>query len=91
MTVPLNVFGLIQSLEAVLSSNYMYEKRLTNDEDGKTLFVGFNITPNAPTSGTGWFVLKFGYDENGFLNRVQLPDNGIGFLYIYDDIESYFS
>ena len=84
-------FTPILSLEAVLSANYMYEKRMTNDSVGNILYVGFNQTPNALTSSNTWYILKMGYDGNGFLNRVQLPDAGIGFNYIFDDVASYFS
>lgn len=95
MSVPLNNFGQILSLEAVISNSYMYEKRLILDEtDGKTLYVAFNQTPNASTASNTWFILKFLYEVIGgdnFLNRIQLPDNGIGFIYNVDDIETYFS
>jgi predicted carbohydrate-binding protein with CBM5 and CBM33 domain len=84
-------FSGILALEAVLSSNYMYEKRLINDSNGNLLYVGFNQTANALTASNTWYILKMSYDGNGFLNRVQLPDLGIGFNYIFDDIASYFS
>lgn len=84
-------FTPILSMEAVLSSNYLYEKRMINDAGGNILYVAFNQTPNAATSANTWFILKMLYDSNGFLNRVQLPDAGFGFNYIFDDIATYFS
>ena len=90
-----NGFVNILAMEAVISNSYLYEKRLILDPDtGQTLYVAFNQTPNASTADSTWFALKFHYQTVGdkdYLSRVQLPDDGFGFLYSVDDIATYFS
>jgi len=86
-----NSFTNFLAVSEVLNDEDLYEVRTENDSSGKVLYVGKNITPNAATSASSWYIKKLGYDGNGFLNRVQLPDNGIGFLYTWDNRASYFS
>ena len=87
----LNAFTGLLSIAEVLSDEDLYEVRTINNSNGQVLYVGKSITPNADTSVAQWYIKKLLYDGNGFLNRVQLPDDGIGFLYIWDDVASYFS
>ena len=91
MSVPNNAFTNLLSLSEVLQDEDLYEIRLENNNSGSVLYVGKNITPNAPTSEASWYIKKLSYDGNGFVNRVQLPDDGIGFKYAWDDRASIFS
>ena len=75
----------------MLNDEDLYETRVENDATGKILYVGKSITPNAATDERIWYIKKLLYDGFGFLNRVQLPDDGIGFLYAWDDRATYFS
>ena len=84
----LNAFTGLLSIAEVLSDEDLYEVRTINNSNGQVLYVGKSITPNADTSVAQWYINKLLYDGNGFLNRVQLPDDGIGFLYIWDDVAS---
>lgn len=87
-----NAFTGLLALSEVLQDEDLYEVRTINNSQGQVLYVGKCLTPNGSTSAAIWFVKKLGYDGNGFLNRVQLPDNGIGFLYIWDNVQTdYFS
>ena len=78
------------ALTDVLDGNDLYEMRMINDSGGKVLYIGKNKTPNAATSDPTWYIKKISYDTNGFINYVQLPVNGPGFLYIWDDYSTYF-
>ncbi len=85
-----NIFSNFQAMTEVLNDEDLYEIRTVNNATGQVLYVGKNVMPNAPTSDPTWYVKKLGYDVNGYLNRVQLPVNGLGFLYIWDDVATYF-
>lgn len=91
MSVPVNKFLNFNALSDVLNDEDLYELRTENDSAGRVLYVGKNLTPNASTTDESWYIKKLGYDSNGFLNRVQLPDNGIGFTYCWDCRATYFS
>lgn len=90
MSVPVNIFSNILAIDAVLPNNYVFEKRMDNDTQGNPLYLGFNITPSALTSAETWFIVKLNYDVNGFIDYVQLPNNGVGWLYSWDNRASYF-
>lgn len=68
-----------------------FETRLENDASGNPLYVGYTNKVRAATSDSVWFIVKMGYDGNGFLDRKQLPDNGTKFTYSWDDRATYFS
>ncbi len=89
MTV--NSFSGLLALAQVLDNEDLYETRTINNDTGQILYVGKNITPNASTASSTWYVKKISYDGNGFLNRVQLPDDGAGFYYTWDNVSDYFS
>ena len=74
-----------------IGTDAFYEIRVENDALGNPLYVGYNPTPNAPTSDETWFIIKPQYDGNGFVNRVQQPDDGPTFTYSYDDRATLFS
>jgi hypothetical protein len=79
------------ALEPVLGAMSLLEKRMENDSLGKILYIGYSMVANADTSANLWMIRKFSYDVNGFMDRDQLPKNGIGFLYSWDDRATSFS
>ncbi len=92
MAAPTNdAFTTFLALEPILGANGQLEKRMENDASGRILYVGFSSTPNASTSDAIWMIRKFSYDGNGFLSRDQLPDDGQGFLYNWDNRATYFT
>lgn len=91
MAIPTNIFDQINNLASTLGTTDFYEQRLDNDSSGKPLYVGFSATPNENVDHTTWFIRKLGYDSNGFINRVQIPDNGSGFIYSWTNRATYFS
>lgn len=93
MSIPATqtVWNGLLALELELGANSMIEKRLENDSSGKILYVGLSNIPNASTSELVWFICKCSYDTNGFLSRYQLPDDGVGLRYSWDDRATYFS
>lgn len=91
MSSPQNAFTNFLAVSEVLNDEDLYETRTENDSSGQVLYVGKSITPNADTSQRIWYIKKLGYDGNGFLNRIQLPDDGPNFTYAWDDRADYFS
>lgn len=91
MPIPTNIFDQINNLASTLGTTDFYEQRLDNDSSGKPLYVGFSATPNENVNHTTWFIRKLGYDANGFINRVQIPDSGSGFIYSWTNRATYFS
>ena len=73
-----------------MQPNQLLEMRLENSSGGSPLYIGLTPNANALTSDPVWYVLKLGYDVNGFLDYQQLPDNGRGFTYIWDSRATYF-
>jgi hypothetical protein len=86
-----NAFSQFLAQNAILINDYLYELRMINDNLGNTQYLGISIIPNANPANPVWMILKFSLDGNGFVNRQQLPDNGTGFLYVFNDYASYFS
>ncbi|MBX9744890.1 MAG: hypothetical protein K2X08_06750 [Chlamydiales bacterium] len=91
MSIPSNVFDQINNLASTLGTTDFYEQRLDNDSAGRPMYVGFSPTPNANVDSQIWFIRKLSYDNNNFINRVQIPDNGAGFIYSWTSRASYFS
>lgn len=67
------------------------EKRIENDGSGNPLYVGFTRTQNQSTAAEEWYIIKMSYDGGGFVDRVQLPDDGPQFKYAWDDRATLFS
>lgn len=87
-----NIFaGILDLGGQTIGEAQFFEKRIENNAGGSILYVGWSPTPNAPTSGASWMIVKMGYDGNGYLDRVQMPDDGVKFGYIWDNNSSYFS
>ena len=91
MVTPLNAYTNFLAISDVLEDNDLYEVRTDYNAQGQILYIGKNITPNASTALQNWYVKKLLYDINGNLERVQLPDNGLGFRYSWDLRSTYFS
>jgi len=85
-----NAFLNFLALTDVFEDADLYEVRMENDTLGNILYVGKSITPNASESDNIWFIKKLTYDGNGFVNYIQLPINGGGFLYSWTDRATYF-
>lgn len=88
MTV--NSYTNFLSLSNVLETNSLLETRLENDSSGNVLYIGYATTPGALTSASVWYIRKLSYDGNGFVDYIQLPSNGYGFLYSWDNRATYF-
>lgn len=89
--MPQNYWTNFLALQAVISSDTIYEDRMENDSAGNILYVGLCPRPKAPRDEPIWLILKLSYDGNGFLEYKQLPDQGASFSYVWDDRASYFS
>lgn len=85
-----NNFTNFLALTDVLLDDDLYETRLENDTDGKVLYIGKSISANSSTSEKVWYIKKLSYDVNGFIDYIQLPVDGAGFLYAWDDRSTYF-
>jgi hypothetical protein len=86
----LNSYTNLLSLAQVLDNQVLYETRLINNDTGQALYIGLCATPSGSTSELIWYVRKLTYDDNGFLNYVQLPNSGVGFIYSWDLVTTYF-
>lgn len=85
-----NGFTNFLSMSEVLEDNDLYETRVENDANGNPLYVGKSVVPQAETDLPIWYIRKVSYDANGFLARVQLPYEGLGFKYVWDLRGTYF-
>ncbi|PWU06768.1 MAG: hypothetical protein C5B43_01260 [Verrucomicrobia bacterium] len=90
MVFQTNFFSNQLALEAVLQDDDLYEMRLENDSQGRVVYTGQCTIPNGDTSELIWFIKKISYDSNGYIDRIQLPVNGIGFMYSWDQRATYF-
>ena len=90
MSVPTNIFSNILSMEAVISSTFLYEKRMDYDESNNLIYIGFNVTPDADPDDATWYVLKFEYTGNNTV-RARLPNGGPLFIYSWTDRATYFA
>lgn len=79
------------ALVPMLGNMGLLEKRIENDANGNQLYVGYARKPKTPTSSAEWMIRKFSYDANNFLEYDQLPDDGIGFKYSWDDRSNAFT
>jgi len=88
---PLNMWTNYLAFGSVLPVQSIYETRMENDSDGKVLYIGMALRPNCPTDVLEWNLVKCNYDGNGFIDRLQKPDDDMGFKYTWDDRDTYFS
>lgn len=78
------------ALSEVMELDDLFEYRMENDSSGKILYVGMAQNAATPTDEPLWYIIKLNYDGNGFLSYKQLPVNGAGFIYVWDDRATYF-
>lgn len=92
MTAPTNnIFSPPLSFQGILSPQSALELRTVNTVSGSTLYIGYAPIENANPALAVWYILKYHYDSNGFMNRQQLPKNGPGFIYIWNNMATYFT
>lgn len=90
MSFPTNIFDSSEQLSDTIGSYNFFEQRIENDVDGNPIYVAWSPVVGANTAEAIWFIKKIYYTA-GFITRVQLPDNGNGFIYAWDDRATYFS
>ena len=86
-----NMWTAFLALGEVINLQDLYETRMDNDVNGKILYIGYSQIQNAATDIPVWYLLACEYDVNGYMNRKRLPDDGAGFLYIWDNRTTYFA
>ena len=91
MSVPNNIFSPIERLQNTLGGEDFFESRFENDSNGNPVYSAWSPIPDADPAEPVWYIKKIFYDDNQSIVRVQLPDDGVGFKYAYDDRASYFS
>jgi hypothetical protein len=86
-----NVFTGVNNLQNTIGPDNYFESRVENDSEGNPLYIAWSPIPNAGESDEVWYIKKLFYDINGFVERVQLPDDGAKFTYAWTDRATYFS
>jgi len=71
-------------------ADMFYEKRIENDGSGNPLYIGYTNKAGATEDDEVWFIVKLTYTA-GYVTRVQLPDDGVGFKYAYSARATLFS
>jgi hypothetical protein len=89
MSSPINAFSNFLALSPVIKYEDLYEVRIENNSSGQPLYIGYTITPNAPTSDAVWFIKCINY-TGSYVSWVQLPNLGYGYLYVWDNRATYF-
>ena len=91
MTIPSGgVFGEFERLSCVIDNDDLIEARFENDGDGNPIYIGYCVTPNGATDQPIWYIIKVEYVAQA-VTRKRLPDNGLAFIYVWDDRSTYFS
>ena len=90
MSFPPDPFQRITEFAEILGLEDLMEGRFENDGDGNPIYIAFSPYPNADPAEPVWFIRKV-YYVVGNAVRMQLPDRGIEFTYIWNDRASYFS
>lgn len=70
---------------------FLMEKRMENDVDGNPIYVGYTRMANEDVDSLAWFIQKIHYDGSGNVERVELPDQGVRFIYAWSQRTTYFS
>ncbi len=76
-------------LENVANSELFLEKRMSYTGDNLE-YVGYSRNPNESIDADTWYIIKMTYTGTN-VTRYQLPDNGPGFRYVWNDRATYFS
>lgn len=91
MIAPNNIFNPIFSAGSTIGNDDFFEQRIENDSEGNPLYVAWTPYENGSVSEKIWYLKKLYYDTNGFVEHIQLPDDGPGFIYAWDQRATYFS
>ena len=90
MTSITNVFSPVERVQNTLGADDFFESRFENDGNDNPIYAAWSPVPNANTADGVWYVKKIIYDGQAIV-RVQLPDEGVKFSYVWDDRASLFS
>ena len=91
MSVGETVFSGMERIQNTLGSEDFFEARFENDSNGNPIYAGWTPIVNGETDAGIWYIKKIFYDGNQSIIRVQLPDEGVKFSYVWDDRASLFS
>lgn len=91
MTFFNNPFTKIEVFGDTIGTDDFFETRIENDGSGNPLYIGRSPIPNESTANNTFFIQKLSYDGGGAVSRIQIPDDGGGFIYAWDDRATYFS
>ena len=80
----------LSKLTPVAEFSSFMEMRMENDANGNPIYIGYNKTPNAGTASASWFIVNVTYDANQSPTHQQLPNQGVRFIYVWDDRATYF-
>lgn len=87
---PVNIFSAVEQFSEILGVQNLLEARFENDANNNPIYIGYSPIPNADPSLPVWFILKVEYVDQG-ITRKRLPDDGVKFSYVWNDMSTYFS
>ena len=90
MSSPGGVFGEFERLSGVIDNDDLIEARFENDVEGNPIYIGYAMQANAATDEPLWYIIKVDYTDQAVV-RKRLPDNGLAFIYAWDDRATYFA
>ena len=85
-----NTYTQFLALQSVIPREDLYKVVIENNASGQPIYVGKSKDPAALTSDPVWELTHVIYDGSGYLINVNLPLNGQGFKYIWDNRATYF-
>lgn len=85
-----NIFDSMENFMEILGIEDLLEGRFDNDVNGNPIYIGYTVYVNGDPALPIWFILKVEYVGTSIV-RKRLPDDGIGFIYVWDDRVDYFS
>lgn len=87
---PQNIFDNLEQFSGVLGIEDLLEGRFENDVNGNPIYVGYSPYVNADPAEPVWFIRQITYSGTSII-RTRLPDDGLGFIYVWNDRSSYFT
>lgn len=85
------LFSDISRLPVIEEVENILEIRYENDAMGNPIYIGYTQIPNASEDYDGWYIVALEYDGSDFLVRRRMPDQGLGFKYMWSQRATYFS
>jgi hypothetical protein len=85
-----NIYDPIENFSSILGIQDLLEGRYENDVNDNPIYIGYSPYPNADPALPVWFIMKVEYSGEAII-RKRLPDDGIAFVYIWNDRSTYFS